>query len=73
MNAFGKSLKELFSPGSDQHDWCDTTHLANPWSVLLGGRRRAPADAQAGETPDPPDLRTTAGGSPPAPTEDGRQ
>lgn len=57
MADLSKRLRDLLSPPRE-HDWCDTTRLANPWEVLLGGLRR-PRRTEPGETADRPasDLR----------------
>lgn len=41
MDNLSQRLKDVFGPRPDEHDWCDTTRLANPWSVLLGRPRHA--------------------------------
>ncbi len=65
MRNMTRRLKDLFDPGTPESDWCDTTRLANPWSVLLGGRRRE-ADSQgpsAGDAkPDAPGNRDATTG-----------
>ncbi len=68
MNSLNRRLKDLFGPQPSEHDWCDTTRLANPWSVLFGGRRHEPAEPErerdgAARDGAPPskDLRDTAG------------
>ena len=68
MKSLNERLKELFGPQPSDHDWCDTTRLANPWSVLLGGQRRP--DRAPGELRDAPAAPWGAGsrdaGRPPA-------
>lgn len=59
MAELSKRLRDLlFQPR--EHEWCDTTRLANPWEVLLGGLRRPRrTGSETGETVDrpAPDLR----------------
>lgn len=50
MKSLNERLKEIFAPPPADHDWCDTTRLANPWSVLLGSRRVP--DRSSGDTSD---------------------
>jgi hypothetical protein len=57
MAELSKRLRDVFS---QPHEWCDTTRLANPWEVLLGGLRRPRRTGS--ETDEPvdrpaPDLR----------------
>jgi hypothetical protein len=60
MADLSKRLRDLLS-SPREHDWCDTTRLANPWEVLLGGLRRPrrAEEREAGEAKDQPprDLR----------------
>lgn len=63
MRNVTRRLKDLFDPGTPESGWCDTTRLANPWSVLLGGRRReadpqhqSPADTGPDAPGDPGDA-----------------
>lgn len=59
MADLSKRLRDLLSP-PHEHDWCETTRLANPWEVLLGGLRRPRrAGSETGQTVDrsAPDLR----------------
>lgn len=59
MAELSKRLRDLFSQPRE-HEWCDTTRLANPWEVLLGGLRRPRrAGSETGQTVDraAPDLR----------------
>ena len=65
MNGLNRRLRDLFAPqSSSQHDWCDTTRLADPWSVLLGRRRPGPTERAQPEPAEPDvavrDLRVTA-------------
>ncbi len=75
MKSLTERLNDLFGPRRTEHDWCDTTRLANPWSVLLGGARQpdnsgddAPGDPaersenrRAGGTLPVTDLRDISG------------
>ena len=40
MKSLNERMKELLGTQPSEHDWCSTTRMADPWSVLLGGRRR---------------------------------
>jgi|GEM_PF-3215273 hypothetical protein len=56
MADLSKRLRDLLSP-PHADDWCDTTRLANPWEVLLGGLRRRRAEPKETVDQPPPDLR----------------
>lgn len=72
MTRLSDRLRDAFGRSSDDHGWCQTTDLANPWSVLLGGTRpptHPPADdaepAAGGPrsgTPPTTDLRDAVPG-----------
>src|SRR6266511_1078848 len=64
MKGLNQRLKEVFGPRTSEHDWCDTTRLADPWSVLLGRRphKAEPADEPAVQPPER-DLRETRQGT----------
>jgi hypothetical protein len=67
MQNLNRRLRDIFGPSQD-HAWCDTTRLANPWSILLGRAHRPPKSGGDGcdlhsaerDTASPStDLRTT--------------
>ena len=77
MDDLKRRLKDVFGTPTPDHDWCDTTRLANPWSVLRGRRRagQQAADRRDGardeggtgdgtsDATDLPDLREAGTGT----------
>jgi hypothetical protein len=55
MTDWSRRLKDLLH-GEPDREWCATTRLANPWSVLFGGTRR--------REPPPSDASSTSAGTP---------
>ena len=43
MKNLNERMKDLLDPRPSEHDWCSTTRMADPWSVLFDGRQRREA------------------------------